>query len=321
MPVVAVINRKGGSGKSTLATHLAGWCVRNGMPVMLGDVDRQQSSLAWLRRRAQNAAVRDAQIAGWAADGKSVLRPPAGVSHVVLDTPGALRGPELARVVMYADAIVMPLCASAFDRDSALECHAELMALPRVASGRCKVTLVGMRLDSRTKGAEQLAAWAAEHSLPYAGSLRETQTYVRCAELGLTLFDLPAAKVQADLDQWQPVVAWLRTSWRAAAQADVASRASAKPVTQRLADGNAPAGLAPLVGPDAAPAPAAAAPASRPAPSAAPSTPTASAAPVPKPAAAPPRPAPRPAAPQGVAPRGLFSGGLVWLLGAFRSPN
>ena len=51
MPVVAVVNRKGGSGKSTFAAHVAAWCARQGHAVMLGDVDRQQSSRGWLRRR------------------------------------------------------------------------------------------------------------------------------------------------------------------------------------------------------------------------------------------------------------------------------
>jgi len=226
MPVIAVINRKGGSGKSTLATHLAGWCAANGLPVMLGDVDRQQSSLAWLRRRA--AAGRNG-IHGWAADGKSVLRPPAGVTHVVLDTPGGLRDSELARVVMYADAILMPVCHSAFDLDSAAGCHAELMALPRVASGRCKVAAVGMRLDARTRAAEQVQAWAVSNAIAYAGALRETQAYVRCAEQGLTLFDLPPAKVEADLQQWQPVIGWLQSAWADAAKQDQAAKAVAKP--------------------------------------------------------------------------------------------
>ena len=52
MPIIAVINRKGGSGKSTLSTHLAAWLARSGASVMLGDVDRQQSTRAWLKRRA-----------------------------------------------------------------------------------------------------------------------------------------------------------------------------------------------------------------------------------------------------------------------------
>lgn len=228
MPVVAVINRKGGSGKSTLATHLAGWCATSGMRVMLGDVDRQQSSLGWLRRRGAHAGA--AEIAGWAADGRSVMRPPAGVTHVVLDTPGGLREAELARVVMYADAILMPVCGSAFDRESAAACHAELQTLPRVASGRCKVGVVGMRLDARTRAADAVQAWARAAGIDHAGTLREAQVYVRCAEQGLTLFDLPPSKSEPDLSQWRPVLDWLLAAWASADRMDRAAKPGAKPL-------------------------------------------------------------------------------------------
>ncbi|HJW13038.1 MAG TPA: ParA family protein, partial [Albitalea sp.] len=206
MPVIAVVNRKGGSGKSTLATHLAAYCANSGIPVMLGDVDRQQSTQTWLKLRA---AKKRAPILGWALDPKNVLRSPPGISHVILDTPGGLRGLDLARVVMSADAILMPVCNSVFDRASAAECYAELLTLPRVSSGRCIVAAVGMRLDSRTKGGEVLKEWAAERSLPFVGVLRETQAYVKCVEQGLTLFDMPAAQVQADIEQWRPILHWL----------------------------------------------------------------------------------------------------------------
>lgn len=209
MPVIAVINRKGGSGKSTLATHLAAYCATHGMPVMLGDVDRQQSTRTWLRRRETRQPHQSSPIVGWAVDPKNVLRPPAGITRVILDTPGGMHGFDLARVVMFADAILMPVCNSAFDRESAAECFAELMRLPRVSSGRCKVAAVGMRLDARTKAAEVLQAWADQHKLPFVGVLRETQAYVRCVEQGLTLFDMPAAQVQGDMAQWRPILEWL----------------------------------------------------------------------------------------------------------------
>jgi chromosome partitioning protein len=209
MPVIAVVNRKGGSGKSTLATHLAAHFANLGVPVMLGDVDRQQSTQSWLRTRALRDLPNSAPIVGWAVDPKRVLRPPAGVRHVILDTPGGLRGFDLARVVAFADVILMPVCNSIFDRESAAECYAELSALPRVASGRCKVAAVGMRLDARTKGAEVLESWARAIGLPFVGVLRETQSYVRCVEQGLTVFDLPEAQAQADTAQWKSIVAWL----------------------------------------------------------------------------------------------------------------
>ncbi len=209
MPVIAVVNRKGGSGKTTLATHLAVHCAGTGNPVVLADVDRQQSTQAWLRRRAAQKLSARAAIKGRALEPNSLIRPPAGFAHVILDTPGGLRGFDLMRVVMYADAILLPIGASVFDRESTADCFAELQRLPRIASGRCKVAAVGMRLDARTNAEDVLRRWAGALQLPFIGVLRETQVYVRCAERGLSLFDLPAAKVEADLRQWQPILDWL----------------------------------------------------------------------------------------------------------------
>ncbi|MFN3565854.1 MAG: AAA family ATPase [Burkholderiaceae bacterium] len=229
MPVVAIVNRKGGSGKSTLATHLAAYLERRGTPVVLGDVDRQLSTQACLARRNEK---RRCAIVGWKVDPKSVVRPPAGIAHVVVDTPGGLRGFDLARVVVYADAIVMPVCNSAFDLESAAECYAELLTMPRVAGGRCKVAAVGMRLDARTKAGETVRAWAQSHGIAFIGALRETQTYVRCVDQGLSVFDLPPSKAAADLAQWQPILEWLAPVWdpaRTASEAE-ARRAPAAPL-------------------------------------------------------------------------------------------
>jgi len=204
MPVIAVVNRKGGSGKSTLAAHLATWCVRQGHTVMLADADRQQSSRAWLRRRSSSLPA----ITPWTMD-QNVLKIPSGISHAVLDTPGGLQGFELARVVMSADAIVIPVGASLLDRESAAASHAELMTLPRVASGRCRVGVVGMRIDARTRAADTLRDWAKALGVEFLGILRNAQTYVQSHDAGTTIFDLPPQQAQADLTQWQPIIDWL----------------------------------------------------------------------------------------------------------------
>jgi len=208
LPVVAVVNRKGGSGKSTLATHLAAYLARRGTPVMLGDVDRQQSTVPWLRRRAARA-LPGAPIVGWAVDPRNVRRPPTGVAHVVLDTPGGLRGFDLSRLLMHVDAVLMPVGDSAFDREAAAACLAELRAHPRVASGRVRVAAVGVRIDARTRAEQGLREWAARRELTFLGVLRTAQAYVRCVDLGLTVFDLPEPAAQLDRAQWQPVLEWL----------------------------------------------------------------------------------------------------------------
>ena len=141
-------------------------------------------------------------------------------AHPVPELCG-LRGLELAKIVAATDALILPVGHSVFDRESAAQCVAELRQLSRVAAGRCRVGVVGMRLDTRTRGEAVLRAWAGEHGLPFVGALRETQGYVRCAEQGLTMFDLPAARVQADLDQWRPILDWLQSVLSAAPRTDV----------------------------------------------------------------------------------------------------
>ncbi|HSB22491.1 MAG TPA: AAA family ATPase [Burkholderiaceae bacterium] len=229
MPVIAIVNRKGGSGKSTLATHLAAWCAHQGMPVLLGDADFQQSSHAWLRQRDLQKLAPAPKIVGWSVDPRNILRTPPGVTHVILDTPGGLKGYDLLRVVMLADVVLMPLCHSLFDRESAAECYTELLAHPRVARGRCKIAAVGMRIDARTKAEASLRQWAEGLQLPFLGALRETQTYVKCLEYGLTIFDMPAAKVEGDLAQWRSIIEFVTPVLHAAPEPEAKPAASVLP--------------------------------------------------------------------------------------------
>lgn len=228
MPVIAVVNRKGGSGKSTLATHMAAALAHRGLGVMLGDADLQASTSAWLRRRAA-LALPGAAIVGRSIDPRSVLRVPVGVSHTVLDTPGGLQGFDLARCLIAADVVLIPVCASTFDLESAAACYGDLSRHPRVASGRCRVAAIGMRVDARTQGGQAVRDWAAALGLPVVGVLRETQVYVRCADRGLSIFDLPPARVQADLDQWRPILAWLDTTFKDQADKQSTSRRPSAP--------------------------------------------------------------------------------------------
>jgi chromosome partitioning protein len=205
MSVIAVVNRKGGSGKSTLATNLAGYLAAQGLEVMLGDVDRQQSSRLWLSLRPATQP----KIHGWTIDERNFARPPAGVKHVVLDTPGGFQGIGLMKVAMYADAILIPATHSLFDRQSAAECVKELRVFPRVANGKCRIASIGMRIDGRTKNAGLLAAWAAGQGLKHLGSIKEAQAYARCLEQGMSIFDFPPQKVETYLPEWSPITTWI----------------------------------------------------------------------------------------------------------------
>lgn len=215
MSVIAIVNRKGGSGKSTLATHIAAYLASRGEDVMLGDIDRLQSSRLWLSLRSETRA----RIHGWSIDENNFARPPAGVKHVVLDTPGGFHGFGLMKVTMYADAILLPAAAGVFDRNSATESIKELRSFPRVASGRCKLACIGMRIDGRTRQAQSLRDWADSQSLHCLGTIRMAQAYSKCLEAGLSLFDFPQSKVEAYLPEWEPITNWIDAVLASAAPA------------------------------------------------------------------------------------------------------
>ena len=205
MPVLAVANPKGGVGKSTLATNVAGYWASQGHAVMLGDVDRQQSSRLWLGLRPPAARP----IATWDVQRDLIVRPPKGTTHVVLDTPAGLHGGKLREVLRIADKVLVPLQPSIFDIYATREFIDQLVDA-RGASRR-DIGLVGVRVDERTIAADQLRQFTEGLGLSVLGMLRPTQNYVYLAARGLTIFDIAPGRVARDLEQWQGLRDWLDT--------------------------------------------------------------------------------------------------------------
>jgi len=201
---MVVANPKGGVGKSTLATNVAGALARSGHAVMLGDVDRQHSSRQWLATRPSNLP----SIQGWELSHHEIVRPPKGTTHVVLDTPAGLHGKRLDAVLRIATRMLIPLQPSLFDIQATHAFLAQLRAHPRAAG--IELALVGMRVREHTRANEQLHHYLSTLPLPVVAWLRDTQNYVQLAARGLTLWDVATSRVERDLEQWAPLVAWVQ---------------------------------------------------------------------------------------------------------------
>ena len=204
MPVIVVANPKGGVGKTTLSTNLAGYFASRGEKVMLGDVDRQQSSKTWLALRPEGLPA----ISTWEVAHDSIVRPPKGTTHVVLDTPAGLHGKRMEEVMRIADKVIVPLQPSIFDIHATHAFVRELLAHKR--SDKVKLAIVGMRTREGTIATDQLRGFLESMKVPLLGFLRDTQNYVHLAAHGLTLWDVSSTlRFERDLEQWQPVVRWL----------------------------------------------------------------------------------------------------------------
>jgi chromosome partitioning protein len=208
MPVIVVANPKGGVGKSTLATNIAGCLASAGHAVMLGDVDRQQSARQWLALRQAYGSPQLPTIRNWEVAKDEIVRPPRGTTHVVLDTPAGLHGKRLEALMRIADRILIPLQPSLFDIQAT---HSFVLALrEHRRAGEVELGLVGMRVREHTLANEQLHHYLSTLPVPVVGWLRDTQNYVQLAARGLTLWDVAPSRVERDLEQWAPLVAWVQ---------------------------------------------------------------------------------------------------------------
>ncbi|MGC4061985.1 MAG: ParA family protein [Aquabacterium sp.] len=203
MPVIVVANPKGGVGKSTLSSNIAGYYARQGHAVMLGDVDRQQSSRLWLKLRPANMPL----IQSWDITEDHIARPPKGTTHIVLDTPAGLHGAGLDAVMKLADKVVVPLQASVFDIYATQAFLAELNRRKRADT--TQLAVVGNRIKDHTKATEHLKAFLQTLNIPLVTLLRDTQNYAHLAAHGLSLWDVAAHKVEKDTVQWAPLLEWL----------------------------------------------------------------------------------------------------------------
>jgi chromosome partitioning protein len=126
----------------------------------------------------------------------------------VIDSPAALRGHLLKAALKAADRVIVPLQPSLFDI-YATQAFLARLADKGVLKDDGRVGVLGMRVDARTRSAEQLQRFVEGLGLPVLGLLRDTQNYVQVAARGATLWDVAPGRVDKDLAQWRPLLDWL----------------------------------------------------------------------------------------------------------------
>ena len=202
-----VLNAKGGSGKSTLATNIASYYASRGNRVMLVDLDPQGSSLDWLAQRPQGRST----INGFDGAAGNV-RVPRNADYVIYDTPAAIHGKELNSYLRLAQSIIIPVLPSHIDMRAATPFIQKVLDNGRVARKETRIALVANRCRENYNIYHQLDAYLRKvRRAPFISVLRESQNYVRAAERGLGVFELAPYSVRRDLEQWDPIIRWLKS--------------------------------------------------------------------------------------------------------------
>jgi chromosome partitioning protein len=71
--------------------------------------------------------------------------------------------------------------------------------------------VVANRVRENTLVYHKLERFLKSLKIPFVTSLRDTQNYIRAEERGLGIFEMAPSLVEKDLEQWQPLLKWLRS--------------------------------------------------------------------------------------------------------------
>jgi len=207
MRTIMVLNAKGGCGKSTIATNLASYyAFIEEKNVAIVDFDPQGSSIDWLAARGEEWP----EIIGIAGF-KDTVRIPKSVDIVILDAPARVQGRELAGLVKRVETIIVPVLPSPIDIRAAANFIKDLLLSGKISRKETKVAVIANRVRENTLIYQTLYSFLKSLKIPFVTTLRDTQNYIHAEERGVGIFEMAPSKVWQDLEQWEPLLKWLRS--------------------------------------------------------------------------------------------------------------
>jgi chromosome partitioning protein len=180
---------------------------------MLSDNDPQGSSSRWLKKRKPEQAF----IHGVAAFERNArmtrawqMRVPSDVGHVIVDTPAAMPAQDMPDMTKHADVIIVPVLPSDIDIHACSKCIADLLLIAKIRRDEYRIGVVANRVKRNTLIYQSLMRFLQTLRIPIIATLRDSQNYVRAAELGVGLHEMKIQLVAQDLDDWRPMIDWLK---------------------------------------------------------------------------------------------------------------
>lgn len=204
MRSILVVNPKGGCGKTTIATNLATYYAVWDTPTALVDLDPQQSSMQWLKVRPES----EAPIQGFNGL-RGRIYPAENTERVVYDAPARTDSAKVAKLIKLVDVVIIPVLPSAIDMRVAASFVADITARTRANNANALIGVVANRSQQNYNSYKVLAKFLKKLSVPFVGTLRNSQNYIKAADSGVGIFEMPLSEVEKDMQEWEPIINWL----------------------------------------------------------------------------------------------------------------
>ena len=224
MQRIVVMNPKGGSGKTTITINLASYFASRQQSPVLMDFDPQGSSLRWVKKR-QPTQPPIHVIAAFEKDSRTTrafqLRVPDHATHVIVDTPAAVESRAMPDITKDADKILVPVLPSDIDIHACSRCIRDLLLVAKIRREDNRIGVIANRIRRNTQTYQTLIRFLQTLGIPIVATIRDSQNYVRAAELGIGVHEMKSYVAAEDVEQWQPLIEWLEQPSGAHAAAQI----------------------------------------------------------------------------------------------------
>lgn len=212
MKTTLVINPKGGAGKTTLALNLASYFASERIPCTLMDYDPQGSSLNWLRLRP--AELFRIQGANAAPEKYGRLRSfemhvAPETRHLVIDAPAGASGVQLHEMLERSSTIIVPLVPSSIDLHATGNFLRELLAMRRLQAEGVRMAVVANKVRRSMPAYPPLQELLGSLGISLLARLVDSDAYMKAAEQGRGIFEMPAGAALAECRQFAPIAEWI----------------------------------------------------------------------------------------------------------------
>jgi chromosome partitioning protein len=115
------------------------------------------------------------------------------------------------------DAVLVPVMPSDIDIHATAKCIADLLLVAKIRRSERRIGIIANRVRPNTRVSQSLTRFLQSLDIPLIATLRDTQNYIRSAEVGVGVCEMPRWQVQQDLPQWQSILSWLAVKRRVVA--------------------------------------------------------------------------------------------------------
>ena len=137
------------------------------------------------------------------------MRTPPDAAHVIVDTPAAVTAQDMPEMTKSADAIIVPVLPSDIDIHACSRCIADLLLIAKVRRDENRIGVIANRVKRNTVIYQSLMRFLETLRIPVIATLRDSQNTCVPPSRGSASRD-EASLVAQDLEDWAPLLAWLK---------------------------------------------------------------------------------------------------------------